>query len=86
MELPQSAHRDGVAQGEVNGGGVIATVDAQRAPGLLRFDQPLAQFCPHVLFDLFVAEFCTAHQSGNLFVNRRSAHKISLLLVDLDGG
>jgi hypothetical protein len=70
LEEPQFAHRDGVAQVEVGGGGVVPAVDPQGTALL----QALPQFLGHPFFDLIIAKFGPVHQQGNLFVYGQRLH------------
>jgi len=68
LELAQLAHGDGVAQMQVSRARVIATIDTERPPCLLRFNQPLAQLLRHDSLGMRVAVFRPLHQGLDLLV------------------
>ena len=85
LELAQLAHGDGVTQVQVGGARVVAAVDAQRAPLLLGFDQPLAQLLLHGLFQLIVAVLGALHQVLHLFINAQLCHHLLQIYLHPDG-
>src|SRR5690606_21652476 len=58
-----------MAEMQVGGGGVVATVDAQRPAGAVALFEPLAQFLFHVGVGLRVAEIDPSHEDLHLLVN-----------------
>ncbi len=67
LELAQLAHRQRVAERQVDRGGVVAAVDAERAV----FTEASAQLALHVVAGVLIAELGAAHEHGHLLLDRR---------------